>query len=254
MATAKTPTTKYLGQIVAIETDVRKSCERQLTDAYHALDKPALMEGMTGTYQPTSDEGDHLPDEQQRVQATVEEMIVTARGVLAELFDATAARDYSNATPEATADVVVGDRVLIEKANTPYLLWLDRQLDHLNAFATRIPTHSAATEWELAESDRGIYKSKPVRTARQVQEHKVLELTKATDKFQAQVQVVPDNVIKGYWTRVKFTGAVPVSRRETILARIKTLREAVHAAREKAKRAEAVEPKLGADVMSYIFD
>lgn len=253
MATA-TPAKKHLSQVVAIETDVRKSTERTLTGAYHALDKPALMEGMTGTYQPNSDEGDQLPDEAQRVQATVEEMIVTARGALAELFDVTAARDYSNALPDAVADVAVGDRVLVKAAPVPYLLWLDRQLDHLNAFAVRIPTHSAATEWELAEADRGIYKSKPVRTARQVQEHKVLELTKATDKHQAQVQVVPDNVIKGYWTRVRFTGAVPVSRRETILQRIKTLREAVHAARENAKRAEAAEPKLGADVMSYIFD
>lgn len=245
--------TKYLGQVVAIEFDVRKSAKRRLTDAYHALQKPALLEGITGEYTPAVDEGEELPKEELRVQATVEEMIKATRDTLVSLFDATAAKDFTNATGHAHADIVVGEQTLVEKAPVPYILWLDKQLDDLQTFAERIPTHSPATTWELAES-RGVWKSAPVKTVRQVQQHKVITLAAATQHHQAQAQVVAEPVTAGTWTRIKYTGTVPVARREEILRRIATLKLALRAAREEANRVEAVEPLVGARVLSYLFD
>lgn len=244
---------KYLGQVVAIEADVRKAAKRTLTDAYHALSKPDLLGGISGTYEPAVDGGEQLPEEGTRVQATVEEMIVTTRDVLVSMFDATAARDFTNASGGAKADIVVGDQTLVVGAPVPYILWLDRQLDDLTAFVTRIPTHSASTTWELAEQ-RGVYKSEPVRTARAVQQHKVITLADATQYHPAQAQVVAEQVTVGTWTRIKYTGSVPVSRREEILRRIATLRAALHTAREQANRVEADEPPVGARVLGYLFD
>lgn len=244
---------KYLGQVVAIETDVRKASARKLTEAYHALDKTALLEGLTGEYTPAFDEGEQLPPEGTRVQATVEDMIASTRETLANLYDITAARDFTNSSGTAKADIAVGDQVLVNDAPVPYILWLDRQLDDLQAFVTRIPTHSPSTLWELAEA-RGVYASTPVKTARQVQQHKVITVAPATDKHPAQAQVVAEQVTAGTWTRIKFSGAVPVSRREVLLRRIATLRAAVHAAREQANRVEAVEPAVGERILGYLFD
>jgi hypothetical protein len=244
---------KYLGQVVAIEADIRKASARKLTDAYHALDKPALLEGLTGDYEPAVDGGEQLPSEGTRVQATVEEMIEATRETLAQLYDITAARDFTNSSGTAKADVIVGDQTLIADVPVPYLLWLDRQLDDLHAFVTRIPTHSPSTLWTMSEA-RGVYASTPVKTARQVQQHKVITLAPATDKHQAQAQVVAEQVTAGTWTRIKFSGAAPVSRRETLLRRIATLRAAVHAAREQANRVEAIEPAVGTRVLGYLFD
>lgn len=245
---------KYLGQVVAIENDIRKSTMRELTDAYHALDKPALLEGLVGEYKAFADEGgEELPAETQRVQATVEEMVDATRDALAQLFDITAARDFTNCSGAAKADVTIGDQVLVEDAPVPYLLWLDKQLDNLHAFVTRMPTLSPSTEWRLAEA-RGVYGSTPVKTIRQIQQHKVITLAAATDKHQAQCQVVAEQIPVGTWTRIKFSGAVPVSRRETLLRRIATLKGAVHAAREQAKRVEALEPTVGKRVLGYLFD
>jgi hypothetical protein len=244
---------KYLGQVVGIEADVRKSAMRRLTDAYHALDKPALLEGQLGEYTPAAEEGLQLEPEYQRVQATVEEMIEATKETLAKLFDVTAARDFTNSSGTAHADVVIGDLVLVEKAPMPYLLWLTRKLDELEAFATRMPRLSAGTEWELEEA-RGVWKSKPVVTIRQIQEQKALTLTPTTDKHPGQATVIQETVAAGRWSRVKFSGAVPVSRREEILRRIAALKAAVQAARDEAKRVEAVEPVVGARILSYIFD
>lgn len=245
--------TKYLGQVVAIESDIRKAAQRKLTDSYHALDKPAMLEGLTGEYTSAVDGGEELPGEELRVQATVEEMIAATRDVLGDMFDATAARDFTNCAGAAKADIAVGEQVLVPDAPVPYILWLDRQLDDLATFARRIPTHSPATTWELAE-ERGVYKSAPVRTARQVPQHKVITLAEATQHHQAQAQLVAESVTVGTWTRVKYSGGVPVARREEILRRIATLRVALHAAREQANRVEAVEPVVGARVLSYLFD
>jgi hypothetical protein len=244
---------RYLGQVVAIEADVRKSTMRELTDAYHALDKPALLEGLQGDYEPHAEEGERLPSESQRVQATVNEMLAATKTSLTKLFDVTAARDFTNASGAAKADVVVGDQVLIPGAPVPYLLWLDRKLDELQAFALRIPTLPPSTTWSLAE-DRGVYRSAEVKTVRQVQQPKVVTLAAATDKHPAQVQLFPEQVGVGTWTRVKFSGAVPVDQRARILQRIAILRAAVHAAREQANRVQAEEPQVGARVLSYLFD
>jgi hypothetical protein len=246
-------TKKYLGQVIAIEADIRKSTMRELTDAYHALDKPALLEGLQGDYEPLVEEGERLPSESQRVQATVNEMLSATKTSLAKLFDITAARDFTNAFGNAKADVVVGDQVLVKDAPVPYLLWLDRKLDELQAFALRIPTLPPSTTWTLAE-ERGVYKSAEVKTLRQVQQPKVVTLAAATDKHPAQVQLFPEQVGVGTWTRVKYSGAVPVDQRARILQRIATLREAVHTARGQANRTEAVEPQIGAALLSYLFN
>lgn len=244
---------KYLGQVVAIEADVRKAAKNKLTSAYHALDKPAMLEGISGTYEPAVDGGEQLPDEGTRVQATVEEMILSTRETLVAMFDATAARDFTNGSGTAKADIVVGDQTLVEGAPVPYILWLVRQLDDLQSFVERIPTHSPSTTWELAEA-RGVYSSAPVRTSRAVQQHKVVTLAEATQYHPAQAQVVAESVTAGTWTRIKYSGGVPVSRKEEILRRIITLRAALHAAREQANRVEAVEPAVGARVLGYLLD
>jgi hypothetical protein len=244
---------KYLGQTVAIEADIRKMVMRDLTDAYHALDKPNLMEGMHGEYEAKDDDGLELQPEDQRVQATVKEMVDTTKEKLTQLFDATAARDFTNSSGTAKADVVVGETVLVADAPIPYLLWLDRKLDEIRAFATRIPTLSASTEWTLDNADRGIYKSTPVVTLRQTQQAKVIPVFQPTDKHPGQAQVIQEPVVEGRWTRVKFSGAMPVSEREQILRRISNLKNAVHAAREKAKRVESLEPVIGEGVLNYIF-
>lgn len=247
------PNTKRLGAVIAREAQVRKAVMRKLTDSYHALAVPDLLGGILGTYEPKDAEnGEPLPPEGKRVQATVEEMIAKTREVLGEMYDATAARDYTNCSGTAFADVVVDGTVLIAKAPVPYLLWLDKQLDELTAFANRIPTLSADTTWTTDER-RGTYVSAPVQTVRQVNLPTVITLSQATEKHaaNAQLQMVPTTV--GTWTRRKYSGAVPVERKEAILHRLNQLKEAVAVARAQANGTDAVEPEIGKGLMDFVF-
>lgn len=248
------PTTKRLGAAIAREAQIRKGVMRKLTDAYHGLAHPDLLTGIVGTYKPRADEGEPLPPEGKRVQATVEEMIAKTRDYLVPMIDATAARDYTNASGTANADVVVpGAGVLISKAPVPYLLWLDKHLDELLAFANRMPTLPADSVWDVDEVHRGTYVSNPVVTARQVPLPTVITLSPATEKHpaNAQVQIVPTTV--GDWTRRKYSGSIPVERKEAIIHRLNQLKEAVAVARAEANGVEAIEPAIGKGLMDYIF-
>lgn len=251
--------TKYLNQVVAIEADVRKATMRRLTDVHHALQKPALLEGISKEYQPKDADGDTLPSESLRVQATVKEILDATREALVRLFDVTATRDYANGprydgtgAPIAVADVVVGEDILVKNAPVSYLLWLERQLDNLHTFASKLPVHDSVTDWTLVEP-RGVYRSTPVQTTRSQQVVKALELSAATREHKAQVQAINEQVVVGTWTTTRFTGALPINERSELVQRIERLREAVHAARETANRVEVEEVKVGERIASYIF-
>lgn len=249
---------KYLGQVVAIEADVRKATLRELTDAHRALGKPVLIEGLEQTYQKRFEEGADLPPEGNQVQYTVKEMIDATRASLIRMFDATAARDYTNAgvgigDGAPVADVVVEDIVLVENAPVPYLLWLEKQLDDLMTFARKLPTHDPSTTWEL-EDPRGVYRSAPVRTSRTTPEPRSIVVVPPTGPHPAVTRDYVENVVQGYWTKVRKTGAIPVEERARLVRRIETVQRAVKMAREKANRADAVEPRVGERVMSYLFD
>lgn len=246
---------KYLGQVVAIQKDVLKSTTRQLTDAHHALQKPAMLEGLSREYQPRFEDGEQLPAEHQRVQATVKEMVDATRDALVRMFDATAARDYTNGPggpTEALADVKVDGEVLVAKAPVPYLLYLEKQLTDLETFARKLPTHDPATDWTL-ESPRGVWKAAPVQTSRTVQVPRANVIVPATPQHPAQVQTYAENVVTGIWTLVKKTGSIPIAEQAALVGRIQKLQRAVHIAREEANRAEALEPQVGARVLEYIF-
>lgn len=247
--------TRYLNQVVAIEKDVRVATRRRLTDAHHALQKPAMLEGIRKEYQRRDEDGAALPPEHGRVQKTVKEMVDETRDALVSLFDITAARDFTNGPGEdgdAVADVVVGEEALVARAPVAYLLWLEKQLDDLHTFASKLPVHDPSTEWTL-EDPRGVWASEPVKTARTEQQLRAIELSPATKEHKAQVQPFQENVMVGTWTTTKLTGAIPVEERAMLVQRIERLRQAVHAARETANRVEVVEPRVGERLVSYIF-
>jgi hypothetical protein len=247
--------TRRLSTVLALEQEARKTAREKLTALYHALDKPGATEGIERTYRPEDDEGgEHLPPEGGPVPVTAKELTGTVHDVLINLFDLTAARDFTNAGGEAKADVTVGGVVLVPDAPVPYLLWMLTQLDNLRTFVERIPTHSAMTEWTLEEPTRGVWKSLPEETIRKVPKRTVLTLAKATDKHAEQVQVFDDSVRVGTWTSIKLTGGVPVKQKEGWLKRIAEVRDGVHTARQEANRVEAIEPLIGKRLLDFIFN
>jgi len=239
-----------LNQILAIESNKKKHHHEEISALHKATMKEALMNGFHRVYNPKDAEGESLPPESQKVQFRYKEVIEQQNGRLAELFDATATRDWTNC--EAHADVVVEGQVFLEAAPVHYLLYLEKQLDDQRTFVSKMVELDPGENWAWDENS-GQFKSDVVEQTKKIRKKVPLVLYHATEQHVAQTQVIEEEVIVGTWKKTKFSGAIPGPEKKKVLARIQVLTDAVKFAREKANSAEATPMTIGKKVLDYLF-
>ena len=239
-----------LNQIIAVEKGVKSGSLRELTDAHHALQKPALLAGISRTYQPKDEEGEQLPPESTRVQVKTEDVLRQTATVLTRLFDVTATKDWANCS--AKADVVVDGRALLRDVPVSYLLFLEKQLVDLHTFVKKLPLLDAAEDWSFEES-ADCWRTDQVRTIRTKKVPRNHVKAEATEKHPAQVEVYYEDIPVGYWSTTKFSGALPARRVHELTERVEKLQAAVKFAREEANGAQAADQRVGEAVFGYLF-
>ncbi len=239
-----------LNQIIAIEKGIKARSQKDLTEAHHALQKPALLAGISRTYRPRDEEGEQLPPEATKVQIKGEEIIRRTADVLVELFDVTAIKDFTNC--RARADVVVDGKILLPGVPVTYLLFMEKQLVDLHTFIKKLPVLDAAESWGFDPS-ADCWATEPLQTSKTKKIPRNHVKAEATDKHPAQVEVYHEDVVVGYWKTVKFSGALPAKRVNELVERVEKLQQAVKFAREEANNVEADEQKPGRKVLNYLF-
>lgn len=241
--------------LLAIEPGIRQTAKRAETDAYHLLQRPALLSGYSKTYTPKdddADEWDRRPDEGVKVQLEAETLLREMTADLAKWFNTMALKESTNAV--ATADIVVDGQTLLAKVPTTYLLFLERQLVDLLTFVSKLPILDPAENWGHTEGTTA-WASTPVITLSTKKVPRNHVLSEATDKHPAQVQVYQEDVVVGRWTAVKFSGAVPAKRVAELVERVKKLQVAVKDARDVANRTQLVTDleDAGNKVLAYVL-
>lgn len=239
-----------LNQLVAIEKGVKAKAARTLTDAYHTIQKTPLLSGISRVYSPKDDDGDALPSESTLVQVNVNDVIAGVREDLVRLFDVTASKDATNAV--ARADVELYDRVILHDVSVPTLLFLEKQLVDLRTFVSKLPTLDPSESW-TPDPNTGVYVTPPTGTTKTKKIPKNWVKAEATDKHPAQVEIFHEDVVVGYWSTTKFSGALPATRVSLLLARIDDLANAVKMARESANSTPVIDKKIGAEVLDFLF-
>ncbi|GAA4080149.1 hypothetical protein GCM10022284_15220 [Streptomyces hundungensis] len=250
MGIATFPHVAKLNQIIAVEKGIKSKSHQDLTAAQHGLQKPALLAGISRTYQPKDEEGEQLPPESTRVQVRSEDVLRDTAATLTRLFDVTATKDWANC--EARADITVDGRVLVAAAPVSYLLFLEKQLTDINAFVRRLPVLDAAEAW-VQDPSTDSWKTEPVRTLRTKKVPRNHVKAEATDKHPAQVEVYYEDVPVGYGTTVKFSGALPARRVNELVSRVEKLQQAVKFAREEANGIDVTDQRVGDAVFGYLF-
>jgi hypothetical protein len=170
--------------------------------------------------------------------------------VLTRLFDITATKDWANCA--ARADVVVDGRTLLREVPVAYLLFLEKQLTDLYTFVKKLPLLDAAEDWRFEES-ADYWRTEPVRTIRTKKVPRNHVKAEVTEKHPAQVEVYYEDIAVGYWTTVKFSGALPARRVNELLDRVEKLQHAVKFAREEANSMEITDQRTGEVVFGYLF-
>lgn len=239
-----------LGQIVGIQKAVNTSASRAVTETYHALQKPALLSGISRVYTPRDDEGERLPAESTRVQVTADQALAETAAQLTRLFDVTATKDWGNC--EARGDVIVDGQTLLARVPVSYLLFLEKQLTDLATVIKTVPLLDPAESWER-DPATGSWKTEPTQTVRTKKVPRNHVKAEATDKHPAQVELYYEDIPVGNWTTVKFSGALGAARKTAILTRIEKLQHAVKFAREQGNTHPVTDIPIGETVFGYLY-
>ncbi len=239
-----------LNQIIAIEKGVKTGAFQALTEAHQQVQKTALLAGITRTYRPRDEEGEQLPPESTRVQVRGEDVIRTISAAMIEMFDVTATKDWANT--QAKADIVVDGRTILSAVPATYLLFLEKQLVDLHTFIAKLPVLDPSEEWQF-DASADTYATPPVQTVRTKKIPRNHVKAEATREHPAQVEVFYEDVAQGTWSTIKFSGALPAQRVNTLLARAEKLQQAVKFAREEANNLEVEQQKVGERMLSYLF-
>lgn len=239
-----------LSQLLAVEKGVKSRTLSEITELYHAAQKPAIWSGITRTYTPKDDEGDRLPPEATQVQQTADTHLATAAVTLARLFDVVATKDAANQT--AAADVRIDGDVILPQVPVTTLLFLEKQLTDLRTFIAEIPTLDPSSQWEF-DPGSAVYRTLPVQTTKTTKVPRNHVRAEATKEHPAQVDIFTEDVIVGTWTTYKLSGGLPPARKRALLDRVDRLADAVKFAREEANAVEVRDVHIGQRVFDHLL-
>lgn len=240
-----------LNQVLAIESNKKKHHHEEISKLHHAMQKEALVNGFHRVYTPKDEGGESLPPESQKVQFRYKDVVEQVCEKLTDLIDLTATKDWANC--EARADVIVNGNTFLEGVPVPHLLFLEKQLDDLRTFVSKMVELDPGETWTWDENS-GQFRSESEEQTKKMKKKRAIVLYDATTEHPAQTQLIDDEVIVGIWKRTKFSGAIPGPEKKKLLAKIQTLSEAMKFAREQANTADAEEKKIGKKVLGYIFE
>jgi len=240
-----------LSQIVAVTNGKKKRTQAKITEVYHRIQKDTLFSGITREYRPIDDEGVDLPPESRGVQMQVAHAVKQVADAMTDLFDTVATQDYNNCT--ATAHVVVNGKVILRDVPVTNLLFLDKQLEDIRTFISKLPLLPPEKEW-VWSTEHGCFKSKTEETSKTKRVPKAHVLSEATEHHPAQVNEFHEDEIVGWWHTVHLSGAMQAQKRSEMVERVTKLHDAVKFARQKANEMEVTSYKVGKPIFDFICE
>jgi hypothetical protein len=242
---------QQLHQLLAVRDGARATAERAVTKAYHTIQRNEPLSGIQRTHERRFEEDGELPGEYKHVQVLAADIVGEFSRAIARLFDVTAAVDYTN--QKAQSDVVVDGTTLVKAAPAPYLIFLEKKLVDVRTFIDKLPVLDPAIEWNPPLAPGEPHRSREVKTTSTKKVLRNHEKAPATDKHAAQVELYSEDVVSGWWSTVKLSGALPAADVARMKDRVDRLIEAVKIARGEANMQAVTDPKPGAAVLAYVF-
>lgn len=239
-----------LNQILAVSKGVKTRSYATLTKLHHALAQASKLQGVSRAYKPRDDDGEQFPPESTLVQVRTNEVLIQVADTLTRLFDVELTKDAGN--QQAKADIMVDGQLLAADVPVSYLLFLEKQLSDLDSFITKLPVLPPEEHWTY-DPATDTYVTAPAQTVKTKKIPRNHVKAPATDKHPAQVEVYMEDVLVGYWTTMKFSGALPQSEVSRLKERVVKLQEAVKQAREKANSTVVEDQRIGSALFGYLF-
>lgn len=243
-----------LHQVVALAEGKKTNSQKVLTKAYHTLQKGtgenSPFSGIERTYEPLEEGSEVFPTESKRVQVKVKDAVAEVQATLEETWNCLLTQDSANT--EARASVTVDGKELVKDVPVTYLMYMEKQLTDLATFVEKLPTLDPAFDWEYDENSDA-YVTKPTKTHKTKKLPVVIKKAEATKEHPAQVEIVSEDKIVGYWTTRHFNGCIPAKDKNDMLARVRKLQDAVKVARTEANDREVKQRNESKQLLQYVF-
>jgi hypothetical protein len=240
-----------LNQVNALVTARKGEAEKAVTELYKLIQKDVLFAGRERTYRPFDEvNGQKQPAESQRVQQRADDLIRQAREKWTEVWNLIYSQDVGN--QQAKADVVIDGKPVLTAVPITFLLYLDKQVNDLETFLSKLPTPDPAEEW-THDPNTGLLRSRAVESLRTSKEPTVIVKYEATKEHPAQTELFTKDVPVGTWTQIQYSGCIPADRKNQLLERVRKLHDAIKVAKEQANLLEVERPKAAEAVFGYVF-
>jgi hypothetical protein len=239
-----------LNALLGILSGAKSRAKSAKDTAHHLLQKGHLFNGFVKTYSPLDDEnGDHFPDESQLVQHNVETELAELVGPWARMIDLQASVDRTN--QEARAQIAL-DGFTSEPLPASTLLWLEKELTDLRTIISKAPVLDPAKQWEV-DDNSGLFTTEPRRTIKTRKVPKNHVRFRGDEHHPPQVDVFNADETVGHWTGVDLSGALKETRKRELLVRVDDALEAVKLARDGANQTEAVDIRVGNELLQRLL-
>lgn len=242
-----------LSAILGEEKKMVPTWDGQLTEIQLLVRKVSFFNGFVRTYHPFSVEGEteiKYPEERQKVEQRVDELVVRAANLWTDLFNITFTKDAANM--EAKADVVVDGTVLVKDAPVSWLLWADKRIQEVRTFFDSLPTLNEAEYWEKDDVS-GMWKSKSIHTIKTEKIPVAYVMYPHSDKHPAQVERVQKDVPIGEYAKQNFSSALQAERKRKVLEKIDRVLIALKVARANANSIEVEKLQIAKPMFEYIL-
>jgi len=244
-----------LHELLAVETDLRKTSERLVAESIKTCKKDNLFTGTLKRTEIFDDEAPKIADEYLKLETTVFENLEYSMGALAKYWDAVAQKDASNA--KAVADVVIDGKILLSGVPGVTLLGMEKKLSEIKNLINAIPTLHPGIDWVKDDGHErlGVYKAKhDIETLKTQKDIEFREMSPATREHKAQIQ--PINITKsiGRFITTKWSSMITPHNKAKLSTNVEILLLAVKKARQRANEVEVVDIQIGNKMINFIME
>lgn len=213
--------------------------------------KSGFFDGLIKVHTPIDEETMPLPNQNQRLRASVAEKLNFYNKNFASLLDFNVIKEMTNSV--AKADLVINDTVLATDVPATALLNLERRLEDLRRVYNKIPTRDISEEWKYDE-EANVYKGTTEKKLQTEVEKEWKVVVPATDKFPAQVKETAKKATIGYWETTPVSGRLSTVEKAALLQNLDKMIIAIKQARARANKQEIIKTNLGKTILNKIFE
>lgn len=241
-----------LHEVVAVRKGVKSRAYGELTELHKRAQKDELYAGLSREFTPLDDDGETFPSESKQVQLVAEDVLKRVRSIRTRFLDIEATQEWGNLA--ARGEVEVDGRAILTDVPVTLLIFLEKELNDLHTFVGGLPVLDEARTWNRDPNSK-LFRTDAVRTHKTKKVQRPVVLYDATEHHPAQTQLISEDVTIGHWETTYRSGALPVPRRDELLERIDTLRNAVKRARARARAndTEVARREIGDALFGYLF-